>query len=166
MKNVILSFLLLSFTSLIFAQDSIESDQPIRSNGISKHVKWQKSFEKAQKLALRKNKPLLVFFTGSDWCGPCKNLHKDFFESDKFIEIAGKEFILYEADFPRRRDIITEEKKKENKKIQREYGVRGYPTILVLSSQGIELGRHVGYSFMRDPEPHFKLLEETLLLNP
>ena len=123
------------------------------------------SFKKAQKLASRKNKPLLVFFTGSDWCGPCKNLHKDFFETEKFKKIARKDFILYKADFPRRRDLISEEKKIENKKIQSEYGVKGYPTILVLSSYGIELGRQVGY-FMHDPEPHFKLLEKTLLLNP
>ena len=44
---------------------------------------------------------MLIFFTGSDWCGPCKMLVEDFFESDKFKEIAEKEFVLYEADFPR-----------------------------------------------------------------
>ena len=150
MKRLVLSLLFVTYTAFLFAQDS-HNPTDFGREVVTQKAKWQKNFEKAQKLAKRKNKPLLVFFTGSDWCGPCKNLQKD--------------FILYEADFPRRTDIITPEKKKENIKIQRKYGVRGYPTILILNSKGEEIGRRVGYSFMRDPEPHFQLLINTAKLN-
>ena len=164
MKKVILSILFISFTAFLFAQDSHSSNELTRKT-TAKEAKWQKSFEKAQKLAKKKNKPLLVFFTGSDWCGPCKNLHKDFFDTEKFTKIAKADYILYEADFPRRTDIVSSEKKVENRKIQKKYGVRGYPTILILDSKGIEIGRRVGYSFMRDPEPHFQLLLDMVELN-
>lgn len=163
MKNIVLSLFFISITAFVYAQDSSDTVE-LNREVAAKKVKWQENFEKAQKLARRKNKPLLVFFTGSDWCGPCKNLHKDFFDTDKFKEISS-DFILYEADFPRRTDIVTPEKKKENRKIQRQYAVRGYPTLLVLSSEGNELGRRVGYSFMRDPELHFKLLDDAVELN-
>lgn len=164
MKNLVLSLFFISITSFIYAQDSSNNFE-IGSEVVTQKAKWQKSFEKAQKLAKKKNKPLLVFFTGSDWCGPCKNLHKDFFDTEKFIKITKSDFILYEADFPRRTDIVTPEKKKVNRKIQTKYGVRGYPTILILNSKGTEIGRRVGYSFLRDPEPHFQLLIDTVKLN-
>jgi len=54
----------------------------------SSMLNWQQSFGKAQKLTKSKKKLLLIFFTGSDWCGPCKKLVADFFESEKFKNIA------------------------------------------------------------------------------
>lgn len=160
MKNLILILLFISSTTFISAQDSSSSFEIVHEV-TAKKIKWQASFKKAQKLAKRKNKPLLVFFTGSDWCRPCKNLHKDFFETKEFKKIS-TDFILYEADFPRRTDIITLEKKKENKKIQQQYRVSGYPTLLILSADGKEIGRKVGYGFNRDTEPHFKLLNDAI----
>lgn len=164
MKKIVLGLFFISFTPIIFAQDSNYTTDLSREIA-TKEVKWQENFEKAQKLAKRKNRPLLVFFTGSDWCSPCKNLHKDFFETEKFRKIVKKKYILYKADFPRRTDLITPEKKRENRKIQQKYGVRGYPTVLILNSKGDEIGRRVGYSFSRDPEPHFQLLIDTYKLN-
>lgn len=160
MKNLFFSVLLLSIGLAISAQDIKE--EVFKTQHIDKEVKWTDSFEEAKKIARKKNKPILVFFTGSDWCGPCKMLQQDFFNTDKFVELAGKNLVLYEADFPRRTDIVSSEQKNTNFQLQGKYSVKGYPTIIFIDYQGNEIGRRSGYSFMRDPEPHFTLLNEII----
>lgn len=161
MKKPILIFFLISFTSFLSAQDAKEINI-LTQDSETTHLKWEDNFEKAKKLSKKKNKLLLVFFTGSDWCSPCKMLQNDFFNTNEFIEIADKNLILYEADFPRRTDILSPEKKKENLKLQHQYGIGGYPTIVILNSNGAEVGRRKGYTFMRDPEPHFTLIRDLI----
>jgi len=158
MKKLFFSVLLLFLGTSIFAQDS--NEVAMQHQLIDKDLQWADSFEEAKKIAKKKNRPILVFFTGSDWCGPCKMLQQDFFNTDEFIKLADKNLVLYEADFPRRTDIITPEQKSTNFKLQGKYAVRGYPTIIFIDFQGIEIGRRSGYSFMRDPEPHFTLVKE------
>ena len=38
---------------------------------------WLVDFEKAKTQAAKEGKPILMEFTGSDWCPPCKALHKN-----------------------------------------------------------------------------------------
>ena len=69
MMNLIV-FLFFASSLLVQAQDSYE--------GVVDEVNWEHSYEKAKSIAKKENKQLLIFFTGSDWCGPCKNLVADF----------------------------------------------------------------------------------------
>ena len=39
-------------------------------------AKWYTDFEKAGKISVENKKPLFVFFTGSYWCTPCKNIKR------------------------------------------------------------------------------------------
>lgn len=160
MKKLVLSLLILVVSFSMFAQDSAE--KVIEKQNITNDLNWITSFEKAKEIAKKKQKPILVFFTGSDWCGPCKMLQEDFFHTDEFMKLADNSLVLYEADFPRRTDIITPQQKSQNFKLQGKFGVKGYPTIIFLDSKGNEIGRHKGYSFMRDPEPHFTLLKDII----
>lgn len=160
MKKLVLSFLILVVSFSMYAQDS--SEKTFKKQHITEELNWITSFEKAKEIAKKKQKPILVFFTGSDWCGPCKMLEEDFFRTDEFMKLADNSLVLYEADFPRRTDIITPQQKSQNFKLQGKFGVRGYPTIIFLDSKGNEIGRHTGYSFMRDPEPHFTLLKDII----
>ena len=43
---------------------------------------WQPSFETAMKIAGEKHQPVLLNFSGSDWCGPCIRIRKEIFEND------------------------------------------------------------------------------------
>lgn len=160
MKKLVLSVLIFVISFSIYAQDSTE--KAIQIQRITRELNWISSFAKAKEIAKMKDKPILVFFTGSDWCGPCKMLQEDFFHTNEFMNLADKNVVLYEADFPRRTDILTPQQKSQNFKLQGKFGVRGYPTIIFLDSKGNEIGRRTGYSFMRDPEPHFTLLKEVV----
>jgi thioredoxin-related protein len=161
MKKIFLLNILFIMAIVTYGQDSHQTTT-LDSDTITKELRWIKDFEKAQKLAKKKHKPLLVFFTGSDWCGPCRILHKDFLESKEFIELAKKELILYEANFPRRTDLVSPEQKKVNYEIKRKYAIRGYPTILILNSDGVEVARRSGYSKIVGSEYHFDMLKKAI----
>jgi len=120
---------------------------------------WEKDYSKAKLKAKKQDKPLLIFFTGSDWCGPCKKLVSDFFESDRFKKLASDKFVLYEADFPRNRDLISKKQRSDNNSLKIKYNVQAYPTIMLVNGNGDVLGRRKGYNLMRDPSYHFELIE-------
>ena len=164
MKKIFLLNILFLTAIITYAQDSHQTAN-LSTDPSTKELKWEQDFKKAQKLAKKLNRPLLVFFTGSDWCGPCKILHKDFLDTEEFIKLADKELILYEADFPRRTDLITPEQKVINYQIKNKYAIRGYPTILILNSDGEEVARRSGYSKMTGSEYHFEMLNKAINSN-
>jgi thiol:disulfide interchange protein len=50
-------------------------------------LNWESNFKVALKKSKKEKKPILIYFTGSDWCGPCKVLDKKLFHSEKFKKI-------------------------------------------------------------------------------
>lgn len=125
-------------------------------------LNWIKDFDKAKEIAKKENKPILIFFTGSDWCGLCKLLDKDFFESEKFKKIAKEKLVLYKADFPRRTDLVPEKQKKTNQKLDKIYsksrGKRVFPTIIITDSNGKEKSYLESYNYIHDTQRHYKML--------
>ena len=104
---------------------------------------WMTDFEAAQAKAKAENKPMLLDFTGSDWCGWCIKLDKEVFGKAAFKDYAAAELVLVELDFPRGKEQSAE-LKAQNEKLAKQYGIRGFPTILVLSPEG-ELIEKTGY---------------------
>lgn len=104
---------------------------------------WMTDFEAAKAKAKAENKPMLLDFTGSDWCGWCIKLDKEVFGEAAFKEYAAAELVLVELDFPRKKEQSAD-LKAQNEKLAKQYGVRGFPTILVLSPEG-ELIEKTGY---------------------
>ncbi len=145
--------LLLVCSSLFFGQTKNEH---------SKEINWISSFEQAKKIASDESKPILVFFTGSDWCMPCKNLVGDFFSSDKFKKIAESDFVLYEANFPRKKSLVSVSQEKENNRLKYKYDIVSYPTIYILNAKGIEIDKIVGYNKLKGPNDHFLFIENIL----
>lgn len=106
---------------------------------------WMTDLPKAQEKAKAEKKLVLIDFTGSDWCPPCKSLHKNVFASAEFKEFAEKNLVLVQIDFPRRKEQ-KEQLKKANRELAKKYDVDGYPTVIVLDSSGKQLEKTVGYS--------------------
>ena len=105
---------------------------------------WIDNFKDALKKSKKEKKPVLIYFTGSDWCGPCKVLDKKLFHSEKFKSLADKDLILYEADNPRNKDLVSELKMKENLKLIRKYKVKSYPTLVLVNHKGNMVGYKKG----------------------
>lgn len=106
---------------------------------------WLTDLSKAQSKAKTEKKLVMMDFNGSDWCPPCKALHKNVFSSAEFKDYASKNLVLVDVDFPRAK-AQSEEQKAANKKLAKQYEITGYPTVVVLSSDGKELKKKVGYS--------------------
>ncbi|MEM9226600.1 MAG: thioredoxin family protein [Verrucomicrobiota bacterium] len=93
---------------------------------------WGDNFEAAVEKAKEENKPILMDFTGSDWCGWCVRLDKEVFSQSAFKDYAADNLVLMEIDFPRDK-ILTDKVKEQNNALKRKYGIRGYPTLILLS---------------------------------
>lgn len=106
---------------------------------------WMTDLPKAQAKAKAENKMVLMDFTGSDWCGWCIKFKKEALDTQEFADYAAKNLVLVEVDFPRNKPQSAD-LKKANEALGKKYGVDGYPTFVVLSKDGKEIGRQVGYS--------------------
>ncbi|HKQ40584.1 MAG TPA: thioredoxin family protein [Verrucomicrobiae bacterium] len=106
---------------------------------------WMTDLAKAQEKAKTEKKMVLVDFTGSDWCPPCRALHKNVFSSEEFAEFAKKNLVLVEIDFPRKKEQ-SEQLKKTNRELAKKHEIDGYPTVIVFDSEGKQLDKKVGYS--------------------
>ncbi|MBA4386523.1 MAG: thioredoxin family protein [Verrucomicrobia bacterium] len=104
---------------------------------------WLTDFELAKKVALEKKIPILVDFSGSDWCGWCKKLDREVFSQDAFKKYAKDGLVLFLADFPSMKEQ-SEKEKTQNKGLAEKYGIEGFPTVLIVSADGKELAR-TGY---------------------
>ena len=112
MKKLI-SILLLFLTINVFAQEG--------------ELDWHTDVNKAIELSIESEKPLFMFFTGSDWCGWCIRLQKEVFFKPDFVKWAKENLILVELDFPRRKKL-DESLKQQNDNLRQMFAVRGYPT--------------------------------------
>jgi len=94
----------------------------------AQELTWHTDVNKASELAIKNKKPLMMFFTGSDWCGWCIRLQKEVFKTPEFVKWANDNVTLVELDDPRRKQLAPE-LLQQNKKFEQMFGVRGYPTI-------------------------------------
>jgi len=94
----------------------------------AQELKWETNLQKASEVSMKTKKPLLLFFTGSDWCGWCIRLQNEVLKTPDFAAWAKDNVVLVELDFPRRTpqqpEILA-----QNQELQQMFAVRGYPTI-------------------------------------
>lgn len=153
MRKILLILVLFFGVNVAFAQEHVVANE---------NVKWEMSFKKAIKKAKKEKKPVLVFFTGSDWCPPCKRIERELIETDKFKGFSDKNLVLYKADFPRNRDLVTADARKENGELKFKYGISSFPTMLVVNADGNVLGEKRG-AYMT--EYYYPFLEEIVKNN-
>jgi thioredoxin-related protein len=108
-------------------------------------AEWLTDLPKALAQAKAEHKQVLMDFTGSDWCPPCKALHKNVLTSEEFETYAKANLILVVVDFPHH-GSMTDDQKETNKALAEKYNVDGFPTIIVLDGEGKQLSKDVGYS--------------------
>lgn len=120
---------------------------------------WLTDMSKALDEARNQKKAVLINFTGSDWCGYCKKLESEVFQTKEFADYASKNLVLVKADFPRRTEQ-TAELKTANAALKTKYAepFKGYPTLVLVDAAGKKLGQTVGYAPGSGPKPVMKEL--------
>lgn len=118
---------------------------------------WMTDWEAAKAKAKAENKPILINFTGTDWCGWCIRIEKEVFSKKEFQEYAAKNLILMEVDFPKKKEQSAE-LKTQNKALDKEFKIEGYPTIFLLDAEGKKISEDIGYR-EGGPEAYAKHLQ-------
>jgi thioredoxin-related protein len=113
------------------ASGAIESSRKI----IPGSGEWITNLPAALKEARASGRKVLVDFSGSDWCGWCIKLDKEVFSKTAFKDFAKKNLVLVIIDFPRSKSQSSAVKA-ANRQLVQKYGVRGYPTVLLLDGHG------------------------------
>ena len=120
---------------------------------------WHENIEKAGAEAKESDKPMLLNFSGSDWCIWCKKLNKEVLSKSAFESYAKNNLVLVNVDFPQFTSQ-NDDVKKQNQKLAQTYQVRGFPTVVLLSSDGEEIGR-TGYQ-PGGPEKYIEHIKEII----
>ena len=111
MKKLLL--ILVAFSSIsLFAQE----------------LSWETDMSKAAERAEKEHKVIMLFFTGSDWCGWCIRLQNEVFKQADFKSWAQEKVVLVELDFPRNTPQ-SEDIKNQNVTLSQMFEVKGYPTV-------------------------------------
>ena len=101
---------------------------------------WHTDMSKATDISIKENKPMFLFFTGSDWCGWCIRLQNEVFKKDEFTKWAKENVILVELDFPKR-TAQDEAIKMQNYQMQQIFQVKGYPTVWLVNPEKTTEGK-------------------------
>lgn len=100
---------------------------------------WSQSvaFSDVMDNALKENKPIVISFSGSDWCLPCMRMHKEIFDTDRFRQ-ATTGFGFYNADFPRsKKNRLAEAVRAVNDSLAARFNPEGkFPFTVVISPGG------------------------------
>lgn len=119
-------------------------NQPIMQTSAEEstgHQAWQATLDEAANT----NKLVMVEFVGSDWCRPCQKLEAEVLSTPEFQNWARERFVMYRADFPKHTQLPYEiAQANEALKITYESHVKGFPTVLVLDSEGQVISK-MGY---------------------
>jgi thioredoxin-related protein len=103
---------------------------------------WNTNFEDVRVKAEKENKNILLVFSGSDWCGPCIKLDKVVWQSSEFQAEANKSWVVYKADFPKKKaNQLSPELTENNNKLAEKYNKNGsFPLVVLLDKKGKVIG--------------------------
>ncbi len=104
-----------------------------------KEISWMDNYPQAIKLAQEKSKPIVLFFTGSDWCAWCVKLEKEVFESTEFTTEIDDKLIFVKLDYPMKKQLEAK-LKEQNEKLKARFYIRSFPTVIILSPDEKTIG--------------------------
>jgi thioredoxin-related protein len=112
---------------------------------VQKYAAWVVSYSEAVKQSKATGRPIMLFFSGSDWCSYCTKLTEEVFGSHEFAKWSTDHVIKVEVDFPQGYELPAEiQIQNENLKAQFGHHIQTYPTVLFINASGELLGK-TGY---------------------
>ena len=115
---------------------------------------WMISYSEARRMAMRNGKPILVWFTDTQFSPVCRSLDAEVFSKAQFGQWASGALIRVRLDFNVKgqgegpgRSAMDDKIRKENylQALKHRYKVLGYPTVLVMTPDGTVVSRYRGY---------------------
>ena len=123
----------------LFCLGAVVSIQPVLSCDVSDDTNFPRSVQ----LAKGMNRPLLLAFIGTDWSISSLKLDREVFDQAEFSDNSKYNFLLCKLHFYQTQER-SPETIRQNEELATQYNVREFPTVVVLSPDGREIGR-LGY---------------------
>ena len=123
----------------IFCLGAVLSIQPVLSCDVSDDT----DFPRAAALAKSTKRPLLLAFIGTDWSISSLKLDREVFDQAEFADNSKYNFLLCKLHFYQTQER-SPETIRQNEDLATKYKVQEFPTVVVLSPDGREIGR-LGY---------------------
>lgn len=105
----------------------------------AKSIEWQTNYAQARQEAEAQNKPMVLFFTGSDWCPWCIKIHNEIMSKPDFENQVADKFVFVEIDRPKKTKL-PEDVQRQNAELTQRYKIRSFPTVLVVNGQEKVIG--------------------------
>jgi thiol-disulfide isomerase/thioredoxin len=131
------ALILLALSPAVFAG---KGHDPVPTKGATPG-KWTQDYDAALALAKEHGLPVLLKFTGSDWCPVCIRMERDIFSKEEFAGWADGRVMLVTIDFARGRGIVPDKYKERNSNFQRQYQIKFFPTYVIIDAEERERGR-------------------------
>lgn len=91
----------------------------------SNRIAWADNFTAAQQLAVKSDKPIILFFTGK-WCSPCQIMKRQVWADDQVINTVNAAFIPVTIDMDNSNAAATLSR----------YEIGATPTTIITDSEG------------------------------
>jgi thiol-disulfide isomerase/thioredoxin len=106
----------------------------------NRKAKWLSKMDRAQKEAAELGLPILLLFTGTEWCPYCIQLEEEILSKDEFKKFADQNLVLLKVELAPGSELTS----KADEALAEKYG-KGAPKYLVLDSAGTQLAAQRGY---------------------
>ena len=123
---------------------------------------WQPTYAEALACAKQNDRPLILVFSGSDWCAPCIKLDRSIWQSENFKSYSKDNYVLYRADFPRKKNnTLSKELIRQNNQLADKFNPKGhFPLVVILNADEKVLGT-TGYK-KTTPTAYISLLNASI----
>jgi len=111
---------------------------------------WITNYRKAKAIAAQSRRSIVIAYTGLSWCPHCQKLEQEIFNTATFKDYARYNLVLLRVDFPQETKATTkktddapaagdtkapvDKAKKDRDELADMYGIRGFPTVVVLNA--------------------------------
>jgi thiol-disulfide isomerase/thioredoxin len=102
------------------------------------------NYDEALDAARKANVPMLILFTGSDWCPYCQKLEQEVLSTSDFTKYVSSHYVFLTID-DLRNTPVPDTLETKIKQLEQKYNVTGFPTLMVVTDDEKEKGREEGY---------------------
>ena len=92
-----------------------------------------------------RHRPIVILFTGSDWCPYCQSQESEVISTGQFEQYKDSHFVFVKVDDLHNTTMLDDEKARV-KTLENQYHINEFPTLVVVDSTQKELGRVEGYN--------------------
>lgn len=100
-------------------------------------ISWLNNYSEAVSLSQSSSKPILILFTGTNWCPACMILERKVLNQSEFAQAVAQKFVFLKAEFPDYSNAANS----PYKPLLDRYNINEFPSIVVVDANGTVLYR-------------------------